>query len=88
MAWERSVWPDARLVRGARVRNPDGVKQSWNVSDRDEYMMTGEVVIIDTKNGRTFRTNGDNLEVFVADPPIDPGPSYWSQRARELASMS
>jgi hypothetical protein len=87
MAWERSVWPDARLVRGARVRTPNG-KETWAVADRDEYMMVGEVVVEDTRNGRTFRTNGDNLEVFVADPPIDPGPSYWSQRAQELASMS
>lgn len=87
MAWEQSIWPDDRLVRGAHVRALNG-RETWVVTDRDEYMMAGEVVVENAQNGKTFRANGNNLEVFVSDPPLDPGPSYWSQRARELASMS
>lgn len=86
MAWERSVWPDERIVKGARVRAPHA-EQEFTVVSRDEYMMIGEVTL-ETEDKRRIHANANHLEVFVPDAAIDPGPSYWEDRARGLAAMS
>lgn len=78
------VWPDERIAEGARVRAPH-TEQEYTVISRDEYMMIGKVTL-ETVDKRRIHAN--HLEVFVPDAAIDPGPSYWEDRARKLAVMS
>lgn len=86
MAWERSIWPDERITKGARVRTRH-TAQEYTVVSRDEYMMIGEVTL-ENEHKRRIHANAENLEVFVPDADIDSGPSYWADRAASLASMS